>query len=230
VTLGLNCLLLQPEHVQIHGRRVKLSAEEHLQRFLVDSDSGSRKVVLYLRTMSESTAGEGRPLPASAYQLCLLGGVSLPRCGSNVFTAPQRLDRCRRPRPAQPGWPADKGRLQRKAEPFLQVLQHGPPSPGRRLATVVIARRASRRAQSHRLQDVAPSSFRGAGDRRRQTGHPQRGPRVGLPKRVERWTMHRRRRHHEARARVLDQPPSQPRPPEQGFCSPKGPRATKGLH
>jgi hypothetical protein len=156
VTLGLNCLLLQPEHVQIHGRRVKLSTEEHLQRFLVDSDSGSRKVVLYLCTVSESTAGEGgHSQLLHQDQLCLLGGVSLPRRGSNVFIVPQRLDRCRRPRPAWPRRSADKGRLQQKAEPFLQVLQRGPPSPGHRLATVVIARRASRRAQSHRLQDVA---------------------------------------------------------------------------
>jgi hypothetical protein len=89
VTLGLNCLLLQPEHVQIHGRRVKLmSAEEHLQPSSLDSDSGSRKVVLYLRTVSESTVGEGGPLLASA------SGPTVPAWWSQPPAARQQCVHC----------------------------------------------------------------------------------------------------------------------------------------
>jgi len=56
--------LVQPDHIKFMATRSNSPPKRSCSASWVESDSGALKIVLYLRTVSESTLGDGATIPS----------------------------------------------------------------------------------------------------------------------------------------------------------------------
>lgn len=56
-------ILIQPDHIQVHGRSGHSPPKRSCNASCVESDSSALKVALYLRTVSKSTLDDGATIP-----------------------------------------------------------------------------------------------------------------------------------------------------------------------